>query len=124
MSTMRKALKIMSFVLVIFAIVLLVFNVNQVMIAESALDYVSVVCTLICFALDLVLCAKGIGAANRPSRAESSTTLSVVTCVVNVASMILWVVDATTAGILPGINAILVCVFTFLLYAVKKEALR
>lgn len=124
MSTTRKTLKILSFVLAIFAIVLLVFDVNQVMVADATMDYVSVVCTFVCFALNLFLCAKGIGAANRPSKAEEMTTPSVVSCVINAASTVIWAVAGAVAALLPAINAIIVCVFTFTAYAVKKEALK
>ena len=124
MSTMRKTLKILSFVLVALAVVLLVFDVNQVMVADATMDYVAVVCTFVCFALDLFLCAKGIGAANRPSKAEEMTTVSVATCVVNAASTVIWAVVGVTAALLPAANAIVVCVFTFVAYAVRKEALK
>lgn len=124
MSTMRKTLKILSFVLVIFAVVLLVFDVNQVMVAEETMDYVAVVCTLVCFALDLFLCYKGIGAANRPSRAQEMTTSSTVSCVVNAASSVVWLVVGGMAAISQVINAIIVCAFTLVAYSVKKEALK
>ena len=125
MSTKRKALKILSFAVLILAVVLVVLDITPFMKASSGMEYGACALVLVCCALNLVLGWKGILAANRPSNAEGmlGTGVAVVAADVCVA-IVLNSVGFGIMAIVCSANAVVVAVFDLLAELVRKEAER
>lgn len=123
MSTMRKTLKILSFILVIAGIGLICYGAVSLFSGIGTAALLMAGCQVVAGALDVVLGCKGVGAANVPARAEKLRALIVASVVVAVAACIpvvmydgLWVIMV--------LNAVIVLAYAVVAHKVYQESLR
>lgn len=88
MSSMRKALKILSFIAIVGGIDLVVTDVVMQG-SDSAPELLQTVVVGISALLTLVIGARGIGAANQPSRVKNTLPIALVALLVDAASVVL-----------------------------------
>ena len=125
MSNKRKALKILSFAVLIFAVALIVLDITPFMTADRAVEYGGCALVLICCVLNLMLGWKGILAANRPSVAEGLASTGVAVAAANICvTALLMNVGFSIMGIFCSVNAVVVAIFCLLASMVFKESER
>ena len=88
MSSMRKALKILSFIAIVGGIDLVVTDVVMQG-SDPAPELLQTVVVGISALLTLVIGARGIGAANQPSRVKNTLPIALVALLVDAASVVL-----------------------------------
>ena len=125
MSTKRKVLKIVSFAVLILAIVLIVLDITPFMEAGSGAEYGGCALVLVCCVLNLMLGWKGILAANRPSNAEGMLGGGVAVVAANICvGILLNHIGFTVLAIMCAVNAVAVAAFSLVVELVHKEAER
>ena len=123
MSNKCKALKIMSFAVLIMAVVLIVSDITPFMTAESGMEYVGCAFVLACAVFNLYVGWHGILAANRPSNAEGLSGVAVSLAAVSVCAVAV-LVQSGGFGVFAGLNAVVAAAFAIVAALVKKEAER
>lgn len=123
MSTMRKALKILSFLALIGGIDL-VLTLGVVATApEEQLEILPTVLMVLSALFSFILGVLGIGAANRPSKAKTLLPIALVGLLVNAADVALAIMGGAVV-VAPIINALITVAFAFTARQVYQESLR
>lgn len=120
MSSMRKALKILSFLAVIGAIDLAITAYVIATGGEGALEPLQIVTMALSVIFGLIIGVMGVGAANRPSKVRQMWLVMWLAVWANVGNVLLLVLNGE---VIPSviINCAIVCAFTYVSYQVKKE---
>lgn len=123
MSTMRKALKVLSLLAVIGGIDLLITLIVLNTSGDQAPDLLhSIVMGLVAL-FSFLLGAQGISAANVPVRARGLLPVALVGLLVNAADVVLAILNGT-AVVSVVINALIIAGISYCASAVAKESLR
>lgn len=120
MSTMRKALKILSFLSIIAAVDLAItaWVLNG---SDGGLEPLQIVTMILSVAFALILGVMGIGAANRPSKAKSLFLVVLLSMWVNIGNLLLLALEGEF------VVSVLICALISFAYAyaahmVNKES--
>ncbi len=122
MTSVQKRLKIISFVLIAMCIVLAAVDSMAFAFANTSMGLLQAIIIGVAAVLDAALGVFGIGAANRPSRAELLFPLATIAAVVNIFAALVLVM-------LPGVyvpnvvNCAVVCLHWHFLKLVRAQAL-
>lgn len=123
MSTMRKALKVLSLLALVggidLVITLIVLNTS----GDQAPDLLHSIVMGLVVLFALLLGAQGISAANVPVRARGLLPVALVGLLVNAADVVLAILNGT-AVVSVVVNALIIAGISYCASAVAKESLR
>ncbi len=123
MSTMRKALKVLSLLAVIGGIDLLITLIVLNTSGDQAPDLLHSIVMGFVVLFAFLLGAQGISAANVPVRARGLLPVALVGLLVNAADVVLAILNGT-AVVSVVINALIIAGISYCASAVAKESLR
>lgn len=123
MSTMRKALKVLSLLAVVGGIDLLITLIVLNTSGDQAPDLLHSIVMGFVVLFAFLLGAQGISAANVPARARGLLPVALVGLLVNAADVVLAILGGT-AVVSVVINALIIVGISYCASAVAKEALR
>lgn len=123
MSTMRKALKVLSLLAVIGGIDLLITLIVLNTSGDQAPDLLHSIVMGFVVLFAFLLGAQGISAANVPARARALLSVALVGLLVNAADVVLAILNGT-AVVSVVINALIIAGISYCASAVAKESLR
>lgn len=123
MSSMRKALKIFSLLLIVGGIDLIITAVVLMNTPGEAPEVLALAVMFLTALFALLLAVQGIGAANRPTRAAKVLPIALIGLLVNLSDVVL-AIQGNTALVAAVVNAILVICYVYAARAVSKEALK